>query len=200
MYDRMAPARYAAAVLSFAVAAAGLAAMLRSGFGMGPWGAFEQVLSQRTGMAFGRASQFVGLTLIGIAWMLKERPTLVTLMNMVLIGEFSDLALAVMPQVTVTFARPVVFGIGLITYAVGIAMYVSLRMGTGPREALMLGLSRRFSISVRVSRISIDSSVAITAWLMGGPVGYGAAMFAVGAGPLIQLFMTACTLVAARLR
>ena len=79
-------------------------------------------------------------------------------------------------------------------------MYVSLRMGAGPREALMLGLSRRFSMSIRVSRIIIDSSVAIAAWLMGGPVSYGTVVFALGAGPLIQLFMTPCTSVAARLR
>jgi uncharacterized membrane protein YczE len=200
MFGQKALLRYAIVVLSFVVIAAGLAAMLRSGFGMGPWGAFEQVMSERTGITFGRASQLVGLVLIAAAWMLGEKPTLVTLMNMVLIGAFSDVVLAVLPHVTATAAKPIVFCIGLIVYAMGIAMYVSLRMGAGPREALMLGLSRRASMSIRLARIIIDSSVAIAAWIMGGPVSYGTAVFALGAGPLIQAFMGRCGGIVTRLK
>lgn len=200
MHNSKMLARYAIVIVSFAAAAAGLSIMLRSEFGMGPWGAFEQVLSQRIGITFGRASQLIGLALVGLAWGLKERPTLVTILNMVLIGVFADFVLSRISPVTAALAKPIVFGLGLIIYSIGIAMYVSLRMGAGPREALMLGLSRRFSMSIRVSRIIIDSSVAIAAWLMGGPVSYGTVVFALGAGPLIQLFMTPCTSVAARLR
>ena len=199
MCERKAVARYAIVILGFAVVAMGLALMLRSQLGMGPWGAFEQVLSIRTGMSFGRSAQIVGLALIIVAWSLKERPTLATVLNMLLIGAFSDCCLEHIPPASVPAMKVLYFCGGLVVYSIGISLYVSLRMGAGPREAVMLGLSETLGLSIRFSRVTIDMFVLVASWMMKGPIGIGTVAFALGAGPLIQLFLKYCSTAAANL-
>jgi len=177
------------AVFSFVVTAAGLALMLRSGLGMGPWGAFEQALSKLAGMSFGTSVQLVGVALVAVAWTLGERPTLVTLLNMLLVGEFTDVFLRLVRTPEAPAVRAAVFAVGLVVYSIGVALCVSLRIGVGPREALMLGVMRRAHTSLRAARIAIDMSVLVIAWAVKGPIGIGTVAYAVGAGPLIQLFV-----------
>ena len=81
---------------------------------MGPWGAFEQGLAAKTGITFGRASQLVGLALILLAWALRQPPTLVTVMNMLLIREYSDRFLAVLSAAQGLPAQVAYFAAGLI--------------------------------------------------------------------------------------
>ena len=63
--------QYGIVLIGLALAALGISLILRSGLGMGPWGAFEQGLAAKTGITFGRASQLVGLALILLAWALR---------------------------------------------------------------------------------------------------------------------------------
>ncbi|WP_392352809.1 hypothetical protein V8F63_08135 [Brevundimonas sp. LF-1] len=73
--------------------------------------------------------------------------------------------------------------------AVGAAAYIGAGMGTGPRDGLMVGLNQRLGWSIRVSRMLIELSVLAGGWLLGGSVGVGTIVFAVGIGPLIQIFL-----------
>jgi uncharacterized membrane protein YczE len=71
----------------------------------------------------------------------------------------------------------------------GGAAYIGAGMGTGPRDGLMIGLNQRLGWSIRVSRMLIEVSVLAGGWLLGGSVGLGTIVFAVGIGPLIQIFL-----------
>ena len=53
----------------------------------------------------------------------------------------------------------------------------------------MIGLNQRLGWSIRVSRMLIEVSVLAGGWLLGGSVGLGTVVFAVGIGPLIQVFL-----------
>lgn len=153
---------------------------------MGPWGAFEQGFAARTGMTFGRATQLVGLVLILLAWVLKQPPTIVTIMNMVFIGEFSDRFLTLLPTAQGLLAQVLCLASGLAMYSVGIAVYLAPGLGSGPREGVMLGMCETLSTSVRFSRVCIDLTVLVLAWAMRGPIGPGTIVYALGAGPLIE--------------
>ena len=51
----------------------------------------------------------------------------------------------------------------------------------------MTGLHLRFGWSIRRARTAIELSVLLVGWLMGGTVGLGTVVFALGIGPLVQL-------------
>jgi len=159
---------------------------------MGPWGAFEQGLAAKTGITFGRASQLVGLALILVAWVLRQPPTVVTVMNMLLIGDFCDRFLAVLPAAQGLPAQVACFATGLIVQSIGTALYLTPGLGSGPREGVMLGLSEAVNTSIRLARVCIDLTVMVLALAMRGPIGPGTVAHALGAGPLIQFFLGRC--------
>lgn len=177
-------------VLGFAIAAAGLVIMLKSQLGMGPWGALEVGLSKLTGLTVGQCTQIVSLALILLSWALGVKPSIVTFANMFFIGFFMDLFLNIIPSMSPFLCQLFFNIVGLIAYAFGISFYlIAARGNSGPRESMMLGLFRLFKISIGVSKITVDLSALIIAVIIKGPIGIGTFLFALAAGPFIQLFL-----------
>ncbi len=52
----------------------------------------------------------------------------------------------------------------------------------------MTGLAKR-GISIRLARTGIEVLVLIAGVLLGGSIGIGTAVFALGIGPLVQIFL-----------
>ena len=165
------------------------AMMVRSNLGLDPWNVFHQGLSLKTGMSLGTASIIMGV-LVMLAWIpLRQKPGLGTLFNIFVIGLSMDAALAVLPEITGLPLRLAFMTAGVTLTAMGGAAYIGAGMGTGPRDGLMIGLNQRLGWSIRVSRMLIEVSVLVGGWLLGGSVGLGTVAFAVGIGPLIQVFL-----------
>ncbi len=166
--------------------AGAIALMIRSGLGLGPWDAFHVGIHRLTGISVGTASILTGIVIVGISMALKTRPGPATLANMVLIGIFTDLLLKVLP------AAPQ-FAIGLLYHLGGIAliglasgMYLGAGLGAGPRDGLMTALAARTGWSIARTRTLIELSVLGVGWTMGGTLGLGTLLFAVGVGPSVQ--------------
>jgi len=177
--------------LQFGLCLYGVAAamMVRANLGLDPWNVFHQGLSLRTGMSLGTASILMGVVVM-LAWIpLRQKPGIGTLFNIFVIGLSMDAALAVMPEMTTLPLRLAFMTAGVVLTAVGAAAYIGAGMGTGPRDGLMVGLNQRLGWSIRVSRMLIELSVLAGGWLLGGSVGVGTIVFAVGIGPLIQIFL-----------
>ena len=51
----------------------------------------------------------------------------------------------------------------------------------------MLGLNKRFGISVRLARTLIEITVMIIGIFLGGRIGIGTFAFALGIGPMVQV-------------
>lgn len=167
----------------------GIAMMLAAGVGLGPWGVFHEGLSTVSGLTFGRILQLVGIFVIGIAWTLTgQRPGAGTVMNMLLVGPWVDMfgALGFLPrpEALAPSLAELVGGTVLVGFASG--MYISARFGAGPRDGLVLGLSRVLRWSVRRTRTGLEVLVLGLGFLLGGPVGVGTVVFAVLVGPSMQ--------------
>jgi uncharacterized membrane protein YczE len=162
--------------------------LLLSGLGVDPWDVFHQGLSRRTGLAVGTWVIAVG-ALVLLLWIpLKQRPGLGTLANAVVIGLVINLVLAI---ATVPHALPVQLalmlgGVGLNGLATG--AYIGAGLGPGPRDGLMTGFAAR-GHSLRVVRTIIELTVLVAGWLLGGTVGLGTVVYALGIGPLAQVFV-----------
>ncbi len=167
----------------------GEALLVRAQLGATPWVVFAQGLGLQLGLSVGLATFCVSLVVM-LGWLpLRLRPGLGTLANMVLIAAVLDLALHWLPAPE-PLALRVIFclgGIGLI--GVGSGFYLSCHMGAGPRDGLMVGLCARLGWSIARVRSSLEISVCLLGWLLGGNLGLGTLLFAAGIGPVIQLVL-----------
>jgi uncharacterized membrane protein YczE len=162
--------------------------LLLSGLGVDPWDVFHQGLSRRTGLAVGTWTILVGATVLLLWIPLRQRPGLGTLANVVVIG-------LVINVVLVTVPAPRALGLQLVTMLAGVGLngvatgaYIGAGLGPGPRDGLMTGLAAR-GRSLRVVRTAIEVVVLVTGWLLGGTVGLGTVVYALGIGPLAQVFV-----------
>ncbi|MFQ6841652.1 MAG: hypothetical protein ACLRSJ_07160, partial [Agathobaculum sp.] len=60
-------------------------------------------------------------------------------------------------------------------------------LGAGPRDALMVALARKTCRSVGLCRASVEIVVIIIGFLLGGQVGIGTVICAVGLGSLFNI-------------
>ena len=109
--------------------------------------------------------------------------------NVVLIGTSTNVALSLLPtppdrRLAVRLALMLV---GVVVIAIGSGLYLSTDLGPGPRDGLMTGIHHRFGWSIRRSRTAVELSVLVLGWLLGGTVGIGTVVFALGIGPLVQV-------------
>ncbi|GAB7070010.1 hypothetical protein H7J06_06405 [Mycobacterium hodleri] len=164
-----------------------MAVMVRAGLGLDPWDVFHQGLANRTGMTMGVATAVVGVAVL-LAWIpLRNRPGIGTVANVIVIAVTVDAALAVLPEPTGLPVRVAMMLGAVLLNAVSTVLYIAAGLGPGPRDGLMTGLVARTGRSVRLVRTSIEATVLVVGWLLGGTVGIGTVVYAFGIGPLVQL-------------
>jgi uncharacterized membrane protein YczE len=167
----------------------GIALMAQAGLGLGPWEAFHQGISFRTGVPLGTVSIVVGIPILALWWPLGERPGIGTLLNVGLIGTATNVGLVVFPVAAGTLPQLAMMLAGVLVIGVGSGLYLAADLGPGPRDGLMTGVHHHFGWSIRRARTAIEVSVLLAAYLLGGTIGLGTVVFAFGIGPVVQVFL-----------
>jgi uncharacterized membrane protein YczE len=162
--------------------------LIRAGLGVDPWDVLHLGLARTLGGQVGTWSMAVG-ALVLLAWVpLRQRPGAGTLVNVVLVGLSIDVTLGLVPAATrLVWQLPLMLAAVLLN-GVATGLYIGAGLGPGPRDGLMTGLAAR-GHSVRVARTSIEVTVLAAGWLLGGSVGIGTVVYALGIGPLAHLML-----------
>ncbi|MBW4095444.1 MAG: hypothetical protein HIU81_08725 [Acidobacteria bacterium] len=164
-----------------------IALMVRGSIGLSPWDVFGQGIAKTTHISFGTATIVISFVVL-LFWIpLRQRPGIGTLANAVCIGLFVDLGLSVLPAEADLWVRVPEFALGLVLLAFATALYIGAGLGPGPRDGLMTGLVRRTHRPVWLIRTGLEASVVVIGFVLGGDVGVGTVVFAVGVGPLTQI-------------
>lgn len=162
------------------------AMLLLAGLGVDPWDVFHQGLSRRFGLGVGTWAIIVGLAVLLLWIPLRQRPGLGTVCNVLVVGSVIDLVLATVPPVHGLAARLAVMSAGVILNGIATGAYIGAGLGPGPRDGLMTGLAAR-GHSIRVMRTMIEITVLIIGWVLGGTVGLGTVVYALGIGPIAHV-------------
>ena len=191
--DRL-PLRLLTLMLGLTGFGAGIAMILRAGLGAAPWDVLSVALAQRTGLSIGTLTIITSAVVL-LAWIpLRQQPGIGTLANAIWVGVSMDLTLAVVPP-----ADGLLPGLGLLVGGLALnaladAVYIGSQLGPGQRDGLMTGIHHRWGLPVGPVRAVIELSVLGAGWLLGGPVGLGTVVYALGIGPIVHLVLPHVTL------
>jgi len=163
--------------------------MVRADLGLGPWDIFHVGVAGRLGWPLGRVSIVTGLAIIVLSYVAARiKPGAGTVANMICIGTFIDWLMPHMPVFRGWAVQVAVFGLGVLLEGLATRVYIGAGLGAGPRDGLMLGLSRITGRSIRLVRTRIEVTVLAAGALLGGKLGLGTVIFALGIGPAVQFF------------
>jgi uncharacterized membrane protein YczE len=129
-----------------------------------------------------------GLVVLLGALGLREKIGWGTLGNILFIGPWLDLFLRMIPSLEGNLvSQSIALLVSIFLSGIATAVYISVNAGAGPRDSLMLAVSRVLGWSVRLSRAVIEILVVLLGWILGGPVGIGTLLFAILIGPSVQI-------------
>ena len=188
---RPSPARFARLMFGLTVFGIGEGLLVGSDLGNSPWTVFAEGLGDQTGLSVGTAT-IVTSAVILLLWIpLRQAPGLGTVMNAIVIGLVIDPTLWLLPDDMPLGARTALIPIGIGLVGLGSGLYLTSRLGPGPRDGLMTGLHRITGLSLRVVRSGIEITAVTVGFFLGGTVGVGTVAFALAIGPAVQAFVHA---------
>jgi len=185
--DRL-PRRLVNLIVGLVLFGIGIGLMLQSDLGVPPWDVLHQGLARRIGLTVGIWSIIVSVVVLGLWLPLRERYGLGTLLNAVVIGVVLDVTAMVLPEANSTGVAWVMLIGGVVLIGIASGLYIGADLGPGPRDGLMTGIARR-GPSLRLTRAMIEITVLTAGWILGGTLGIGTLIFALGIGPLVQYFL-----------
>ncbi len=183
------PRRFAELIFGLFLFALGIVMTMKADLGYAPWDVFHKGMSNIFGMSIGNASILLGLLICVIVALAGENLGLGTILNMLLIGFFLDriLELDMIPLMGGFISGVAMMIAGLFVISLGTFFYMGSAFGPGPRDGLMVVLERKSGLPVGVCRALIESLAVLFGWLMGGPVGLGTIIAALGIGFCVQV-------------
>ncbi len=154
----------------------GIYLSVQANVGLAPWEAFHMGLSYKLGWSMGTVSIVVSVMIVVLDFALGEKIGVGSVLNALLIGAFLDAYfwLDWIPlQHSVTTGIPLLL-LGIFTIACSTYLYIKPALGAGPRDALMVLLSRRFpTLSIGMIRSAIEAVVLLIGWWCGAKIGIG---------------------------
>ncbi|ARK32378.1 YczE/YyaS/YitT family protein [Halalkalibacter krulwichiae] len=178
-------------LIGLAVAALGIALVIKSGAGTGPWDTVAVGLHLHLGLTIGTwAILSQGLLIFVTSIIERKGPQFLSLVVLVVRSLFLDFWLYLVLR-NVDFTSSIgmqwlTFTIGLLLLGTGIGIYLLSKFAASPVDGLMVAIHQRFGLSFTVSRIIIEATAVCLGFLLGGPVGLGTIIMALTLGRIVQ--------------
>ena len=184
--------RFFSLLLGLFIFAVGIVLTIHANIGYAPWDVFHVGLALTAGIRIGTASIITGLAILAIVAVCGEKIGLGSILNVVFIGVFMDFIMTVgVIPVSANFISGVIMLIsGLFIISVGVYFYIKSAFGAGPRDSLMVFLTRKTNFPVGVCRSALELLATLVGWLLGGMVGVGTVISVIGIGFFVQFTFT----------
>ena len=185
--NRSLPVRLLTLFVGLGVYGLGVALTVHAGIGIAPWDVLGQGIAVQTGLSFGVSTVIVSVFVL-LCWIpLKVKPGFGTIANALLVGLFADFWLLILPDLSEYWQQLGTFVLGVVVVAIATGLYISSRLGSGPRDGLMQGTANALDKPFWIVRTVYEASALTLGWLMGGQVREGTLIFALTIGYLVQI-------------
>jgi uncharacterized membrane protein YczE len=168
----------------------GEALLVTSQMGVSPWTALAQGLSNVTGFGLGLATFIVSIFVLLLWIPLKQSPGIGTVLNAIIISLTLHYAIPFLPVFEENILRLSQAILGVFITGLGGGIYLIANLGPGARDGLMTGLQRVTDFPIAWVRSIIEISVLTIGWWLGGVIGLGTILFALGIGPCLAISLT----------
>jgi uncharacterized membrane protein YczE len=176
-------------IIGYFLYALGIVMTINAEQGLGPWGVFHQGLSIQFDITFGVAVIIVGAAIVLLDFILGERVGWGTIGNVIFIGTFIDLITnsGIIPVLESTVLSYLMMILGMFIISLAAYFYISARLGAGPRDGLMIALTKHTNLPVGLIRSLIELFALTVGYFLGGSVGWGTLLMSLGIGLFFQL-------------
>jgi len=162
--------------------------IVQANLGLDSWDVLQMALTYHMPITLGQANIGVAFVIILIDLILKEPLGWGTIANMIFVGLWVDALRPFVPSVPHLFSLQIAYLlVGTLVMGFATAVYIGVDAGAGPRDTLMLVLSRLGKTSLRVTRTCMEVTVVALGWILGGPAWLGTLIVAISIGPAVQL-------------
>lgn len=178
------------ASIGLIIYAFGLFLTIKANIGVAPWDVLALGITNYLPITLGQATIGLGVVIVGIDLILKEKIGLGTLLDAIIVGTFLDIfeMMGFIPTFNTLAAGLVSMTIGLFIMAFGQFLYMDAALCCGPRDTLLVGLGKRVpKIPIGAVMIVLEGVVLLVGWLLGGPVGIGTLYSVVAVGVVVQI-------------
>jgi uncharacterized membrane protein YczE len=173
--------------IGFALFGLAIDIMVQANLGLDSWDVLQMALTYHIPITLGEASIGVAFLVVLADIILREPLGWGTIANMIFIGVWVDVLKPYVPMVPLQFPVEIAsLLLGTLIMGFATAIYIGVDAGAGPRDTLMLALSRLGRVSLRVARASLEITVVAVGWLLGGPAWLGTLVAALAIGPAVQ--------------
>ncbi len=169
--------------------ALGIVMTINANVGYAPWEVFHVGFADTVGLTIGAASIIAGVVIVILVTALGEKLGLGTVASMILTGVFIDVIvmLDVIPVAHNIVAGIIMLAVGMFIITLGSYFYMKAAFGAGPRDNLMVVLTRKTKIPVGACRLLVELLVTCIGWLLGGMVGIGTVISFAAIGVCVQI-------------
>lgn len=174
-------------VISLIFCGLGEAMIVKSQLGAAPWTVLGLGVNNFTPFGFG-ATIFMISFFVLLLWLpLKLKLGLGTILNAIIIASSLGVFMPTLPDTENLFFQILYLIFGIIILGIATCFYLSCQMGGGPRDGLLVGIWQKVDKPIGIVRTVIEITVCGVGFLLGGTVGIGTILFAVGVGQVMQL-------------
>ena len=160
--------------------------LVTANIGGGPWLVLHQGVSFKTGYTIGITTFIVSIIVLFIWIPLKQKPGIGTILNVIIIAIVIDLSLTHLPYPEIFILQFLQVIMGVLLVGLGSSFYLIANLGPGARDGLMTGTQKITKLSFSLTRTLIEFSVLALGWYLGGIVGIGTVIYALGIGPFVS--------------
>jgi len=159
--------------------------LLASGAGVSPWTVLAEGISIYSSYSVGWSTFWMSLAVMLLWIPLKQKPGIGTILNVIIIALVFDYTLPYLPNPENFEFKVLQVIIGVLITGLGSGFYLISNLGPGPRDGLMTGVQRITGKPIALVRSTIEVIVVFFGWKLGGTVGLGTIIFALGIGPTV---------------
>ena len=178
------PRRFATLLIGLLFYGLGISLMVKAQLGVAPWDVLALGIERQSGWNFGVVTMVISGVVLLLWIPLRQWPGIGTVLNALLVGPAADLGLWLFPSPEWVWLRALYLLAGILMVGFATGLYIGAHFGPGPRDGLMTGFVRRSGWPIWVVRSGIELTVLAIGWALGGNVGIGTVLFALGIGPI----------------
>lgn len=167
---------------------------IAANIGLAPWDCFCMGISQHTPLNYGSTMMLISVAAILIQLLFREHIGFATILDALITGRLTQFFIDISsyPENNSLWIGIVLLLLGFLIIDLGIYVYMSAELGSGPKDGLMMVIGQKLpEILIGVIGILLWSAVTLIGWLLGGSVGIGTLLSIFGAGFVMHIFYDA---------